>query len=401
MKGENLIGAKLLLVDDERKNLDVLIGVLEPKGYHIAIALEGETALDIARQVAPDLILLDVMMPGLDGFETCRRLKADPETQDIPVVFLTAKVETEDIVKGFERGAVDYVSKPFRAAELLSRIETHLELKFGREKLETALKELEATQIQLVMQEKMASLGKLVAGVVHELNTPMGSVQSMQDTLSRALEKLEEALGAKFPAVYEGDRTVQGIFKIIADANQVIGSGVDRMSEIVHSLRSFSGLDEAEFQVVDLHQGIESTLTLLESQLGDDISIVKEYADLEPVYCAPRQLNQVFMHLLKNAIEAIEGSGKITISTGETDGGVCVRISDTGRGIPADQLERIFDFDFHATDQRMKMGFGLATDYRIIQDHHGKIRIESQVGKGTQVTVSLPNRPDTATPPSA
>ena len=103
------------------------------------------------------------------------------------------------------------------------------------------------------------------------------------------------------------------------------------------------------------------------------------------------------MHLLENAIEAIEGSGKITISTGKTDNGVCVRISGTGRGIPADQLERIFDFDFHATGQRMKMGFGLATDYRIIQDHHGEIHIESEVGKGTQVTVSLPNRPDTAT----
>ena len=181
---------------------------------------------------------------------------------------------------------------------------------------------------------------------------------------------------------------------MIADANQVIGTGVDRVSEIVRSLRNFSRLDEAEFQRVDIHEGIESTLTLLGAEIGDDISVDREYADLELVYCAPRQLNQVMMHLLKNAIEAIEGPGTITIRTGQTDNRVSIHISDTGKGIPADQLERIFDFDFRATGERMKMGFGLATDYRIIQDHHGEIRIESEIGKGTQVTVSLPIEPE-------
>ena len=185
-------------------------------------------------------------------------------------------------------------------------------------------------------------------------------------------------------------QTLQRIFKVIADANQVIGAGVDRVSEIVRSLRNFSRLDEAEFQRVDIHEGIESTLTLLGSRIGDDISVVKEYAHLERVYCSPRQLNQVFMHLLQNAIEAIDGSGTITIRTGGTDDGIYIRVSDTGRGIPTDQLERIFDFDFRATGERMKMGFGLATDYRIVQDHHGEIHMESEVGKGTDVTVSLP-----------
>ncbi len=153
MNSEGITGAKLLLVDDERKNLDVLIGVLEPRGYHLVVALEGATALDLARQVSPDLILLDVMMPGIDGYETCQKLKADPVTQGIPVIFLTAKVETEDIVRGFELGAADYVFKPFKAPELLARVTTHLELKFGREKLEGALKELRVAQDRLVMQE--------------------------------------------------------------------------------------------------------------------------------------------------------------------------------------------------------------------------------------------------------
>ena len=297
------------MADDEARNLDVLIGVLEPKGYDIVVALEGATAFNLAHQVSPDLILLDVMMPGLDGYETCRRLKADPETKDIPVIFLTAKVESDDIVEGFDRGAVDYVAKPFKAPELLSRIETHLELKFSRERLETALKELKATQNHLVMQEKMASLGSLVAGIVHELNTPVGSVKSMHDTLNRAIEKLRTALSDE----YEGNRLIQGIFNVVADANQVITSGVERVGEIVHSLQNYARLDEAEFQMADLHQGIESTLMLLQSQIGNEITVVKDYADLEPFYFAPRQLNQVFMNLLLNAIQAIEDQGEIRI----------------------------------------------------------------------------------------
>ena len=126
--------ARLLLVDDHRENLNVLIGLLEPEGYSCAVALNGATALKLAQSFAPDLILLDVMMPEMDGFETCKRLKKNPETQDIPIIFLTAKNDLTSIVKGFDTGAVDYVFKPFNASELLSRIETHLELKAHRER---------------------------------------------------------------------------------------------------------------------------------------------------------------------------------------------------------------------------------------------------------------------------
>ena len=256
--------------------------------------------------------------------------------------------------------------------------------------LEENLRLLRETQNQLVMQEKMASLGDLVSGVAHEMNTPLGAAKSMQDTLVRATEKLRQALETAYPDAYGDGRTVQPVLKIMSDANRIVFEGIERASGIIDSLRNFARLDEAEFQIVDLHEGIDSVLTLLENPLGERIIVDKNYGEIQPVYCSPGQLNQVFMHLLKNAIEAIEGSGNITISTCEADDGVCVRIRDTGRGIPADQLERIFDFDFHATGQRMKMGFGLSTDYRIIQDHQGEIHIESEVGRGTEVTVNLP-----------
>ena len=208
----------------------------------------------------------------------------------------------------------------------------------------------------------------------------------MRDTLNRALGKLRLALSQESAE----DRTIQGIFKIIADANQGIASGVERVNEIVHSLRNYSRLDEAEFQVADLHQGIESTLLLLQSQLGNEIGVVKDYADLEPIYFAPRQLNQVFMNLLLNAIQAIEGRGEIRIRTFEDDGKVHVQIEDTGAGIPPERLEQIFDPGFSTTDSRMKMGFGLPTAYSVVRSHGGEIHIESKVGKGTVVTISLP-----------
>jgi two-component system NtrC family sensor kinase len=392
MNGENSIGAKLLLVDDERKNLDVLIGVLEPQGYDILVALEGETALNLAHQVSPDLILLDVMMPGLDGYETCKRLKAEPSTQGIPVVFLTAKVETEDIVKGFELGAADYVFKPFKVPELLARVATHLELKFGREKLEVALKELQATQNHLVMQEKMASLGDLVAGVAHEMNTPIGAINSMHDTLIRAIDKLKQMLETTFPGEYTSNRPLQSVLNVMADASRVMADGAERVTHIVNSLRNFARLDEAEFQVAHIHEGIDSALTLLQNQLKEDITVVKSYGDIRPIYCSPGQLNQVFMHLLKNAIEAIEGPGEIRIDLFEEDDQVCIQIGDTGIGIPPEQLEHIFDFGFSATDSQVRMELGLSTEYKIIQEHEGEIKVESEVGKGTEVTISLPMR---------
>ena len=129
---------------------------------------------------------------------------------------------------------------------------------------------------------------------------------------------------------------------------------------------------------------------LLQSQIGDNITVAKHYGDIQPIYCSPGQLNQVFLNLLKNAGEAIEGKGEIRITTFEDQDIMCIQISDTGRGIPPEQLGRIFDFSFNAVDSRVKMGFGLSTACKIIQEHKGEIQMESEVGKGTMVTINLP-----------
>jgi two-component system NtrC family sensor kinase len=245
---------------------------------------------------------------------------------------------------------------------------------------------------EVFTQRDLDILGDLVAGIAHELNTPVGAIRSMGDTLNRAIGKLKQALVVGFPQEYADDPTSQAALKAITDASRVLGAGAQRVGEIVGSLRNFVRLYEKEYQVADLHEGLESTLTLLQSQLTKDITVVKEYGDLTPLYCAPGQLNQVFMHLLKNAIEAVDGTEKICINTCRQDRKVYIRIRDTGAGIPAAQLENLFDIGFNIQGGQVKMAFGWSAAYAIVRNHGGEIEVTSEVGKGTEVTVSMPIR---------
>ena len=264
-----------------------------------------------------------------------------------------------------------------------------LQLEEQKIELEETLNQLKETQSQLIMQEKMASLGDLVAGVAHELNTPIGAINSTHDTLLRAIGKLRNRLET---TLGDQDRTLQSVFKVMNDASGVMASGVERVTHIVNSLRSFARLDEAEFQVTLVHEGIDSVLTLLQDQVGETVTVVKKYAEVAPLYCSPGQLNQVFMGLLKNAIRAVDGAGEVRIDLYEDGETVCTEISDTGKSIPPDQINEIFDFRFSSDGPHVKMEFGLAMEYKIIQDHGGDIKIESEEGTGTKVTVSLPRR---------
>ena len=236
------------------------------------------------------------------------------------------------------------------------------------DELERSNRELRQTQTQLVQSERMASLVNLVAGISHEFNTPAGVISSMQDTLVRAVDKLKKTLGATFPQEYQNNRQLQSTFSLIANANQALGTATERMITIVRNLRNFARLDEAEFQLVDIHEGIDNTLALVQMQLADRITVIKEYGKLPPLPCAPGQLNQVFLHLIKNAVQAIEGKGEIRLSTFLRDGKAHIQISDTGKGIPPEHLERLFDFRFRAGGSRVKMGFGLSISYSFIQE---------------------------------
>ncbi len=250
--------------------------------------------------------------------------------------------------------------------------------------------ELQATQTQLIQSEKMASLGNLVAGIAHEINTPVGAINSMHDTLIRAVDRLKETLETSFSQAYNENRAMQASLKVIGDANRVIATGTERVTGIVRSLRSFARLDEAELKEVDIHEGIDNTLMLVHHDVKSRIEVVKEYGDIPPIVCYPSRLNQVFLNLLVNASQAIEGEGEIRIRTYMEDEKVHIAIRDSGVGIPEENLGKVFDPGFTTKGVGVGTGLGLSICYQIVQDHRGEIEVESRVGEGTTFTVILP-----------
>lgn len=271
--------------------------------------------------------------------------------------------------------------------------EQEAELRRQNAELEDALKQLKEAQQQLIMKEKMASLGNLVAGVAHEINNPVGAVSSSSDNSRRAIEKLIRLLEASDFNLQGENQDVARILELLKESTDVTSMAGRRISQIVKSLKNFARLDEAEYQKVDVHQGIDTTLTLLHHELKNRIEVVKEYGDLPLVNCYPNQLNQVFMNLLINAAQAIPGEGQITIKTRAAGEFVEIAISDNGRGISETNLERIFDPGFTTKGVGVGTGLGLSISYNIVKKHDGDILVSSKVGGGSTFTIRLPVNP--------
>lgn len=429
----------ILVVDDTPTNIQVLFDVLKASGYRIAVAKSGESALKRLQEALPDLILLDVMMPGIDGFETCRRLKENQITKDIPVIFMTALADPVDKVKGLNLGAVDYITKPIQQEEVLARIRVHLQLRHLNQTLESqvaqrtahlteALEQLKQAQLQLVQSEKLSSLGQLVAGVAHEINNPVNFiygnlnpardyVQDLMDLVNLFCQEYPEPT----PALRERIEEIDLEF-LQADLPKLMASmklGADRIRQIVLSLRNFSRLDEADVKPVDLHEGIESTLLILHNRLKahadhSDIKVIKDYGDLPLVECYASQINQVFMNLFSNAIDALEEAveqGQMTqpqirIQTEViANSWVRIAIADNGPGIPLDVQERLFDSFFTTKPTGKGTGLGLSISRQIVVEHHqGHLTCQSTSGQGATFYIEIPihaasNSPKEATSP--
>ncbi|UCH83502.1 MAG: PAS domain S-box protein [Candidatus Latescibacterota bacterium] len=260
-------------------------------------------------------------------------------------------------------------------------------------KVEERTRELRQKQAQLIQSEKMAALGHLVAGVAHEINTPLGALKSNNDLLIRALSKMKHVVSD--PTTPDTIRNHPQLGKILAnieDLNAINKSAMERIVTIVRSLRKFARLDEAEQDKIDIHEGLESTLTLVHHELKNRIQVHTDFAAVPSITCYPNQINQVFMNILVNASQAIEGTGDIFIKTYEKDDHVIVEIRDTGKGIPKENIDRIFDPGFTTKGAGVGTGLGLSIVYQIIEDHNGKIEIDSEVGKGTTFRIILPVR---------
>jgi signal transduction histidine kinase len=259
------------------------------------------------------------------------------------------------------------------------------------ELVEKRTSELKETQLQLIQAEKMASLGRLAAGISHEVNNPLSSMNSNNQIFSRSLEKLSEFHETQGKSVSENK--VKQVFEILdtmknlARVNQEAGS---RIQKIVNSLRNFARLDESEEKKVDIHEGINNSLKLIQNFCEGRINIMRNFCNAPPILCKPGQLNQVFMNLLLNACESIEGEGQIQIKTRSNGNKIEIEIKDSGKGITPENLNKIFDPGFTTKSRGVGTGLGLSICYQIIEDHGGNIEVISELDKGSTFVVSLP-----------
>jgi signal transduction histidine kinase len=266
-----------------------------------------------------------------------------------------------------------------------------MDLTDSNHQLEVTLKELQETQSELVQSEKMASLGKLAAGIAHEINNPMGALKSTASTSEQCVSKIEQFIAEhQALADIKDESRFKNLLQILKDNSQVFSEVSHRISNTVDSFINFARLDMAGFDKFDIHQGIDNTLRLIQHEIKARTEVVKEFGDIPPIPCYPGELNQVFMHLLTNAAQAIEEKGSITIQTYLEGEKVHILIQDSGVGIPPEKIESLFDPDFTKNGSRVKAGLGLFTSYNIINKHKGQIKVQSDVGKGTTFTIILP-----------
>ncbi|MBD2202191.1 response regulator [Calothrix sp. FACHB-1219] len=423
----------ILIVDDNNNNIRVLFEILHNSGFQVSVVKSGEMALEKVPSIQPDLILLDVMMPGIDGFETCSRLKANDNTKDIPIIFMTALTELENKIKGLQLGAVDYITKPIHVEEVLARVNVHLSLintknklleeiserREAEAKLQETLTELKQTQTQLIQSEKMSSLGQMVAGIAHEINNPINFIYGNINYVNEYTNNLLTIINI-YQQIYPDNHPELAAIAEAIDLNFIIDDlqkllpsmkvGAERISNIVLSLRNFSRMDEAEFKAVDIHEGIESTLMILQYRLNDKpeqpaIEVIRDYGKLPLVECYAGQLNQVFMNILLNAIDALEAnnnqpesqqkkanSQQIKIRTFlDNSQQITIAIADNGLGIPEEVKNRIFDPFFTTKAVGQGTGLGLAISYQIItQKHGGTLECNSTPGEGSEFIIKIP-----------
>jgi two-component system, sensor histidine kinase and response regulator len=362
-------GASILVVDDTPANLQVLVGMLKEHGHRVRPVLEGRLALRAAKAEVPDLVLLDINMPDMNGFEVCEQLKADAKLVDTPVIFISGNTETVDKVRAFSVGGVDYVTKPFQMAEVEARVATHLELRRKRRELQESLEAL----------RRLETLrDSLVHMVVHDLRSPLAAISACLEVIKwDAEEQHRRELAADVETALHATRTIIRLVNSVLDVSKMEGS-------------------EMRLQVVtsDIAAVARESVDELESLVGTR-QLVREWPD-EPVMAMVDRdvVARVMQNLLGNALKFTPPSGEVTMAVEANDDRVRVAVSDTGPGIPREYRERVFEkfgqVEAVSRGQKLSTGLGLTFCRMAVEAHGGRIGVDSEIGRGSTFWFVLP-----------
>jgi two-component system, NtrC family, sensor kinase len=384
---------RILVIDDEEAARYGIGKALEREGYQVEMAPNGKEALQKIQIFVPQTIISDINMPEMDGLSLLRVLSQ--QGLRIPVILVTAYGSESLAIEALRAGAYDYLTKPFEIEDLRTVVRNALERSILQEEnrrqflqLEKALKELRETQDERIYAEKMASLGRLVAGFAHELNSPLGALASSLDTIDRTVSRLQN--DRRGPVDQPSSQDHERLLPAMKEAMDVARKACHRVDSLMRTLRHFSNLDQAPRRSIDVRDCVENTLALMSRELGQEIVVTKALGDVPLVECYPMDLNQVLMNLLLNAKEAIAGKGEVLISTWSSDTAVIIEIRDNGRGIPPDQIEKVFEPGFTTKGSGIGTGMGLPLCRRIMHRHQGSIGIKSQPGVGTNIILEIP-----------
>jgi signal transduction histidine kinase len=402
---------RILIVDDNATNRRILVGSLQKAGYATREACDGNEALDVAGTWGPDLVLLDVSMPGCDGFEVCEILRSREATASTPIIFLTALTGPTEIERAFAVGGSDYVTKPFHMKEVKARVSVHLQV-------HRTARELRDAHGRLVQAQKLEAVGQLAAGIAHEINTPTqyigDNTHFLKDAFGDLLELLD-AYGRMAAAAESGsvddalrDETRRAVESAdpeylreeIPKALEGCLEGIERVSSIVSAMKAFSHPGGEGMSVTDINKAIESTATICRNEWKYHAEMDMHLdADLPHVTCLPGEINQVLLNVIVNAAQAIAGAatdaeekaGRITVTTRRVGESIEIRIRDNGPGIPPEIRSRVFEPFFTTKAVGKGTGQGLAIAYNVIAEKHGgSIDVESQPGEGTTFVIRLP-----------
>lgn len=360
----------ILVVDDNTTNIKVIAITLRSQNYKLVVATNGNNAVEMVEKTRPDLVLLDIMMPGIDGYEACKIIKSKKENENIPILFLTALDEKENLVKGFQAGGVDYITKPFNKDELISRVKTHLDLKLTRDKLEKTSAHL--TELN-ALKDKMFSV------IGHDLRSPLGSVKM---TLEFLAQSANGSCAEEYkPTLDLMAKTTDEVFNLLEN--------------LLGWAKSQSGNLFLSPENINLNELVESVFLLNKGNMSvKEIKFVSEVPDELSIFADLNTMKIVMRNLLSNAIKFTPNKGTIKIIARETDGNVQIIVQDSGVGISEGNIPKLFDSNQHlttyGTNRESGSGLGLTLCHDFVIKNNGQINVESALDKGSSFFITLP-----------